>query len=53
MKLLMVILSLLVATCTAQVPQQPVSTPAGVELPAYGEDEDIVVRIGYTASYNH
>ena len=53
MKLLMVILSLLVATCTAQVPQQPVSAPAGVELPAYGEDEDIVVRIGYTASYNH
>lgn len=53
MKVLMVILSLLVATCTAQVPQQPVSAPVGLELPAYGEEEDIVVHLGYTASYNH
>lgn len=53
MKVLMVILSLLVATCTAQVPQQPLSASAGLELPAYGEEEDIVVRTGYTASYNH
>ena len=53
MKLLMIILSLLLATCTAQVPQQPVSAPTGVELPAYGEEEDVVVHLGYTASYNH
>lgn len=53
MKLLMLILPLLLATCTAQVPQQPVSAPAGLELPAYGEEEDIVVHLGYTASYNH
>ena len=27
--------------------------PAGVELPAYGEEEDIVKHQGYTAAYNH
>ena len=25
----------------------------GLELPAYGEDEDVIVHLGYTASYNH
>ena len=53
MKILMLILSLLLATCTAQVPQRPLPVPEGVELPAYGEDEDIVRHLGYTASYNH
>lgn len=27
--------------------------PQGFELPAYGEEEDIVRHTGYTASYNH
>lgn len=54
MKLLVIIMSLLLVTCTAQVPQQPLPAPvAGMELPAYGEEEDIVVHLGYTASYNH
>lgn len=26
---------------------------SGIELPAYGHDEDIVRHLGYTASYNH
>ena len=25
----------------------------GIEIPEYGADEDIVVHVGYTASYNH
>ncbi len=25
----------------------------GLELPAYGEEEDIIVHLGYSASYNH
>ncbi len=29
------------------------TTPAGAELPAYGDDEDIIRHTGYTASYNH
>ncbi len=27
--------------------------PAGLELPSYTDDEDIIVHLGYTASYNH
>ncbi len=30
-----------------------VKAPDGLELPASSPDEDIVVRLGYTASYNH
>ena len=29
------------------------STVAGVEIPVYSQDEDIVRHLGYTASYNH
>lgn len=40
---------------TADAVAQAVATeaPAGLELPAYEPTEDIVVRLGYTASYNH
>jgi len=30
-----------------------VEAPAGLELPAYEPSEDIIVHLGYTASYNH
>lgn len=48
-----ILISLLLATCTAQVPQQPQPSSGGVELPAYAASEDIVRHLGYTASYNH
>lgn len=35
------------------MPQQPLPLSEGVELPAYGDQEDIVKHQGYTASYNH
>lgn len=44
---------LLLSTCTAQVPQVPLQLNDGLEIPAYDASEDIVVHIGYTASYNH
>lgn len=36
----------------ADVLAQP-QAATGAELPAYGEEEDIVRHVGYTASYNH
>ncbi|MBR1765406.1 MAG: DNA/RNA non-specific endonuclease [Bacteroidales bacterium] len=34
--------------------QAPACTaPKGLELPDYGDTEDLVVHLGYTASYNH
>lgn len=50
------IFCLLLTTCASVTPQRDgkVDTvPAGVELPAYDATEDIVVHLGYTASYNH
>lgn len=44
---------LLLSTCTAQAPQVPLQANDGLEIPAYDASEDIVVHIGYTASYNH
>ena len=37
----------------AQRDTDPVAAPAGTELPAHDDGEDIVRRLGYTASYNH
>lgn len=48
-----ILLSFLTAACTGQVVQGLPQVPAGVELPAYGEEEDIVKHQGYTAAYNH
>ncbi|MBR1550526.1 MAG: DNA/RNA non-specific endonuclease [Bacteroidales bacterium] len=53
MKVLAFISLFLLATCSSQVPQVPSSDSAGLELPAYGPEEDIIVHLGYTASYNH
>lgn len=44
---------LLMGACSAQVPQQPLALSEGMELPSYGDNEDIVRHLGYTASYNH
>ena len=52
MKVLMIILALLLATCTNQVAQLP-SAQQDLEIPAYDASEDIVRHLGYTASYNH
>jgi endonuclease G len=52
--MLTLILSLLILSCSPVGTQRVVSDVVdGLELPAYGEDEDIVVHLGYTASYNH
>ena len=53
MKVLMIILTLLVATCTTVGTQQVTTPVKGLEIPAYNASEDIVVHLGYTASYNH
>ena len=58
MKLLMLIMPLLLATCSSVDTQHSTTVLAadtvdGVEIPAYVPDEDIVVHLGYTASYNH
>lgn len=53
MKVLFILTPLLLATCTARLPQQPQGKMAGLEIPAYDVAEDIVVHLGYTASYNH
>ena len=53
MKVLMIILALLLATCTGEGIQQTTSSVENVEIPAYDASEDIVVHLGYTASYNH
>ena len=53
MKVLMIILTLLLATCSGVGTQQTVSSVEKVEIPAYDASEDIVEHLGYTASYNH
>ena len=53
MKVLMIVSALLLATCASVGTQRVVSATEGVELPAYDVSEDIVVHLGYTASYNH
>lgn len=53
MKVLMIVSALLLATCTSVGTQRDVSAVEGLELPAYDASEDIVVHLGYTASYNH
>lgn len=62
MRLFLFTLPLLAATCTLRsempvdtgiVTSAPKSHTEDLEIPAYGEDEDIVRHIGYTASYNH
>ena len=54
MKIMLPLLSLLLVACGATpYRQQPVSESAGLEIPAYSASEDIVVHLGYTASYNH
>lgn len=53
---LVFILCLLLSTCASVQPQRvgvADTVPDGVELPAYDPAEDIVVHLGYTASYNH
>lgn len=49
----LIILTLLLATCTTVGTQQAASPAEGWEIPAYDATEDIVVHLGYTASYNH
>lgn len=49
---MLVILCLLLVSCTSQVAHRS-SPPVGIEIPAYDPAEDIVVHLGYTASYNH
>jgi endonuclease G len=55
MKVLMVLLTLFLATCTSV--ETPRATSAvgekEVEIPTYDASEDIVRHLGYTASYNH
>ena len=56
---LLCLLSLLATAChpRAQQPPEPrelaLPVPQSVEIPEYGDDEDIIVHTGYTASYNH
>lgn len=56
MKTLLILMSLLLAACTGRVAPAaavPDGPPAGIEIPAYDASEDIIVHLGYTASYNH
>lgn len=55
MKPLTLILLLLLLACNPAGSQGPRQLPGvdGLELPVYGEDEDVVSHLGYTASYNH
>ena len=53
MKVLMIILTLLLATCSSVGTEPATSVVEGVEIPAYDALEDIVIHLGYTASYNH
>ena len=53
MKALTFILLLLLATCSTGEMRCASPSAEGLELPAYGASEDIVVHLGYTASYNH
>jgi len=47
LKLVMAAVLLFLTACTSS------EAPNGVEIPEYTPDEDIVVKKGYTASYNH
>lgn len=53
MKALTFILLLLLATCSTGGMRCASPSAEGLELPAYDASEDIVVHLGYTASYNH
>ena len=54
MKMLSILLSLLLAACGQQAGRMAVADDTlHIELPAYDTTEDIVVHLGYTASYNH
>ena len=53
MKVLTVLLTLLLATCTSVETPRAASATKEVEIPAYDASEDIVRHLGYTASYNH
>lgn len=55
MRVLPIILLLMMFSCKPAGTQTPCAQLAvdGLELPAYGEDEDVIVHLGYTASYNH
>ena len=53
MKALTFILLLLLATCSTGGGRCASPSAEGLELPAYDASEDIVVHLGYTASYNH
>ena len=57
MRQLLIACLLLVACSTgrpkAQYVPAPDGVPSGLEIPAYTDAEDIIVHLGYTASYNH
>mgnify|MGYP002860221708 CR=1 FL=1 len=53
MKVTFILMPLLVAACTARLPQPSAQEVQRVEIPAYAPDEDVVTHLGYTASYNH
>ena len=53
MKLLLLIICLLVATCSPVETRRAASNIDGAEIPSYSPNEDIVRHLGYTASYNH
>ena len=46
MKSLVIVSAMLLATCAARAPQQPVLSSKGVEIPAYDTSEDIVAHLG-------
>ena len=55
-ELMLTLFTLAAFSCghAATVPDNPDSLSAsGVELPFFSDNEDIVVHLGYTASYNH
>ena len=54
---LLLLATLLAAACSSGTPRGRYmavqNDMSGVEIPQYGDDEDIVVHMGYVASYNH
>ena len=54
MKMISIVWSLLLAACGPQAGHMAVvADTTSLELPAYDTTEDIIVHLGYTASYNH
>lgn len=51
--IMLFMLPLLVACGATPYRPQPADAPAGLEIPACGDAEDVVIHLGYTASYNH